>query len=468
MSRAPLLLCFLACSLVATSPASAGNPVRDAILGSAYSSHRGYAVLQRMCDEGGGRFTGSPSNERGLRILEQELSAVGVRTHREAFTMAGWVRGEDAVDVLTPELRHLRAIALGYVEAHPAFEAQLAWAAHGREAELANVRGAVALVTSEPPKEGEAPLRYEVIARAAAAGARGVLFINDKPGGSLLAGVSNFLGKPAAVPGYSITYEEGQRLRRLLAGGQPVTVRIATASHCTQTPSANLVATFPGRRKARVVVGGHVDGWDIGQGAVDNGVGSATVFEIARLLALHAPVNEYTVDCVWFNGEELGIWGAAAYVKAHAGDSIVAMVNLDMPGRPTGLNVMGHDALLPFAREFLAGLPGYAFTDSVMSVPWSNSDHQCFLLEGIPSFTFMGHLEKESVFHYHDMGDTFDKVDRRALVDASAVAGLLVYDLANTPSLPLRRKSVEERIESFRKVGMDARLKRQGQWPFKD
>lgn len=468
MSRFPLFLRFIAVSLLLTPSTRAGDTVRDAILGSAYRSHQGYAVLQRMCDEGGGRLAGSPANERGLRILEEELGTHGVRTHREPFTMPGWVRGEDVVDVLTPELRHLRAIALGYVEAHPAFDAPLVWAAHGREADMTNVRGAVALVTSEAPKEGEAPLRFEVIARAAAAGARGVLFINDKPGGLLLAGVSNFLGRPAAVPGYSITYEEGQRLRRVLAGGHPVTVRIATASHCTQTTSANLVATFPGRRKARIVVGGHVDGWDIGQGAVDNGVGSATVFEIARLLARHAPVNEYTVDCVWFNGEELGIWGGNAYVQAHASDSIVAMVNLDMPGRPTGLNVMGHDALIPFARQFLAGLTGFAFTDSVISVPWSNSDHQSFLLEGIPAFTFMGHLEKESVFHYHDVGDTFDKVDRRALVDASAVAAVLVYDLANTPSLPMKRKSVEERIESFKKVGMDARLKRQGQWPFKD
>ena len=451
---------------VCTLSAFAGDPIREAILGSAYSSHEGYAVLQRICDEAGGRLPGSPANERTLLILEEELRNHGVTAHRETFTMPGWERGDDAVTVLTPGPRTMRAIALGYVDAHPAFEAPLAWAAHGRDGECVGVRGSVALVTSEAPKEGESPLRYEVITRAAAAGARAVLFINDKPGGLLLAGVSNFLGEPSAVPAYSITYEEGQRLRRLLSGNRSVSVRIATASRCKQVATANLVATFPGKRKARIVVGGHVDGWDIGQGAVDNGVGSAVVYEIARLLARFSPSNEYTVDCVWFNGEELGIWGAGAYLKAHAQDSIVAMVNLDMPGRPTGINVMGHDALLPFARMFLGGLRGYAFTDSVISVPWTNSDHQWFLLEGIPSFTFMGHLEKGSVFHYHDMGDTFDKVDRRALVDASAVATLLVRELANGTALPLRRKPLEERLEHFRKSGMEQRLKRQGQWPF--
>lgn len=447
-------------------PASGGDPVREAILGSAYGGHAGYAVLQRICDEAGGRLAGSTANERTLRILEEELAARGVNAHREPFTMAGWERGTDAVDVLTPEPRRLRAVALGYVHAHSPIEAPLAWAGFGRANDFANARGAIALVTSEAPREGEAPLRYEIIAHAAGAGARGVLFINDKPGGLVLTGVSNFLGKPAPVPGYSITYEEGHRLRRLLAGGQAITVRVATNSRCKQVETANLVASFPGRRKARIVVGAHVDAWDIGTGAVDNGVGSAAVFEIARLLQRYSPSNEYSVDCVWFNAEELGIWGAAAYVKAHAQDSIVAMVNLDMPGRPTGINVMGHDALIPFARTFLAGIHGFAFTDSVISVPWSNSDHQCFLVEGIPSFTFMGHLEKESVFHYHDVGDTFDKVDKKALVDASAVAALLVRELANTPTLPFRRTTVEERIESFRKSGMEQRLKRQGQWPF--
>lgn len=465
MPRTRFALLLFTC-LLSLSAVHAGDPVRTAILGAAYAGHDGYAVLQRICDEAGGRLAGSAANERTLRILEQELAARGVNTHREPFTMPGWERGDDAVDVLTPEPRRLRAIALGYTDAHPAFEAPLAWAQHGRASDLTGVAGAIMLVTSEAPKEGEAPLRYEVVANAARAGAKGVLFINDKPGGLLLAGVTNFLGKPAAVPAYSVTLEEGQRLRRLLVAGQPVRARMYTRSRCVRVETANLVATLPGKRKARIVVGAHVDAWDIGQGAVDNGVGSAVVFDIARLLARLSPANGYTIDLVWFNGEELGIWGASAYVAAHANDSIVAMVNLDMPGRPTGVNVMGYDELLPFARTFCDGLSGYDFSGGTASSPWPNSDHQPFLLEGIPSFTFMGYLEKETVAHYHDMGDTFDKVERRALVDAGAVGAVFVRDLANGLTLPFRRKTVEERVESFRRSGMEQRLKKQGQWRF--
>lgn len=461
---AALLLLLLR---LATIPAvAADDPVAAAILGSAHGSHQGYRVLERICDEGGGRLPGSPELDRTLTILEQELASVGLKARREPFTMPGWVRGEDAVDVLTPSTKRLRAVALGYVDAHPAFEAEVRWGGAGTPEELTGTRGAVALISPEAPKGGEALLRYEVITNAAGAGARGVLFINDKPGGLTLTGVSNFLGTPSPIPAYSITLEEGSWLRRSLAARVPVRVRLETRSRCVSTTGENLVATLPGKRKATIVVGAHVDSWDISQGAVDNGVGTAVVFEIARLLALHAPVNEYTIACVWFDGEELGLWGSKAYVAAHAKDSIVAMVNLDMPGSPTGVNVMGHDGLIPAVRQFLDGLPGYAFTAGVVSSPWSNSDHQPFLLEGIPAITLMGHLPRESVVHYHDFGDTFDKVDRRALVDAGAVTALLVRTLANAAPGSLRRLTAGERIATFRNSGMEQRLKRQGQWPF--
>ena len=78
----------------------------------------------------------------------------------------------------------------------------------------------------------------------------------------------------------------------------------------------------------------------------------------------------------------------------------------------------------------------------------------------------MGHLEKESVVHYHDVGDTFDKVDRLALVDASAGIALLTHALANNTSIEYRIKTVPERIATFKASGMEKRLRRQKEWPF--
>ncbi len=465
MNRYVILL--LAFVTVSFQPSVAGEPsTKEALLGSAYASHEGYRVLQRICDEAGGRLAGSATNILALQILEQELRHSGITSRLEPFDMPGWVRGDDGVEVLPPVPRKLRAAALGYVNQHAPFESRLVWAGYGLDREMAGAAGAIALVTSEPPRNGESPLRLEVIDNAARAGAKGVLFINDKPGGLVLAGVSNFQGTPSSVPAYSITMEEGSWLRRSLSAGREIRVRLNTQSRCFPVQSANLVATFPGKRKARIVVGAHIDSWDISQGAVDNGVGSAVLFEVARLLALHAPFNLYTIECVWFNGEELGIWGAKAYLASHARDSIAAMINLDMPGKPTGVNVMGFDELIPLVQNLLDSLKGFDWSGGIVSVPWTNSDHQPFLLQGIPSFTMVGHLEKESVFHYHDFGDSFDKADRRALIDAAAIVSVLSYTLANNTSIDYRVRSVEERKAMFQGTGMEKRLRRQKEWPF--
>jgi Iap family predicted aminopeptidase len=466
---ASLLFAFSIVSLNSLFPHPAyadDSSIRKALLGSAYTTHEGYRVLQRICDEAGGRLPASPQNAQALRILGEELARNGVSSRQESFTMPGWVRGEDLVEILSPAQKKLRAAALGYTDHHPPLEAAVAWAGYGREQDLAGVSGRLALVTSEAPREGDAPLRLEVIENAARAGAKGVLFINDKPGGLVLTGVGNFQGKPNLVPAYSITLEEGKWLQRMLGAGREVRLQVATASRCTLVQTANLVASLPGKRKATIVVGAHIDSWDISQGAVDNGIGSATLFEAARLLSLHSPVNQYSIEFVWFNGEELGLWGSKTYLEQHKRDSIVAMINMDMIGRPTGINVMGFDEFIPLCRELMDNLKGFDWSGGIASTPWTNSDHEPFLLEGIPSFTMMGHLEKESVFHYHDFGDTFDKVDHSALVDASAGIAAFVHALANNTRVPYRIKSVPERIETFNASGMEKRLRRQGEWPY--
>jgi hypothetical protein len=97
-------------------------------------------------------------------------------------------------------------VALGYVDSHPALESGLVWGKFGLEQELRGVAGSIVLVTSASPPQGDTPLRGEVIVNAARAGARAVLFINDKPGGLVLTGMSNFEGKPSPVSAY-ITHE---------------------------------------------------------------------------------------------------------------------------------------------------------------------------------------------------------------------------------------------------------------------
>ena len=447
---------------------SAAPAIHQRMAGSAFLDNAGYATLERLSDEAGGRWIGSPQNERGMDILVEELRRYGLEARRESFTVPGWERGADEVRMVAPSDRVFRAVALGYVDRTPAFEAALAWMNRGTEQDFDSLScaGRIALVTQEAQAGKETPLRSEVIRRAAAAGARAALFINNQKGGLLLCGMGNFQGAPAPVPAYSITWEEGMRLRRLIERDVPVRLRIATESHCRPVESANIVCTLPGRSSEKIVVGAHFDSWDIGQGSVDNGIGTAVLFDVARIMAALSRDNERTVEFVWFNGEEMGLWGSRRYVEQHRGERIAAMINMDMTGRPRGFGAMGNDHFLPLLEELCAEMRGYDMSAGVINALWTNSDHQPFMLAGIPTITPLGHLDSETVETYHDFGDTYDLVNKRYLSEAAGVVSILTHELANRADIPFVHRTPEETMEYLRAGGLEERLRRLGEWDF--
>ncbi len=446
------------------------DSVDKMIIGAGLTESRAAVFLERLCDEAGGRLVGTAANERGLTILTEELHAAGYAPDRERFMMPGWTRGADEVMMTAPTPRVLRAVALAFVNPTPRFDAALVDARWGYEEDYPglNVKGNIVLVLQDQPAGRTPLLRYQAIAIAAKHGAAGILFVNDSDGTLTLEGVSNFQGHPSPIPAFSITYEEGHWLKRLLERSIPVSIRIVTRSYSQPMPAANVVADLPGRSAEKIVIGAHVDAWDVGQGAVDNGSGSAILFEVARLLKRYSPSNRRTVEFVWFNGEELGLWGSKEFVKRHSNDSIFAMINMDMIGDPTGFNAGGNDAFIPLLRNVVDGLDGFNLTDSVTSRPGTNSDHMPFLFAGIPTLSLRSHLDEKMVKYYHELGDTYDKVNPAYLARASTVVAALVRALANDVTIPYARRSDAETAGMLKTFKLDERLKQQGEWPFKE
>jgi Zn-dependent M28 family amino/carboxypeptidase len=462
------LLTFIIVLALAQVVSAQSPALHQRMVGSAFLDNASYDMLRRLSDEAGGRWLGSPENEHGMQILMEELRGIGLSPRLETFTVPGWVRGSDEVRMIAPADRVFRAVALGYVDRSPSFEASPAWVNRGltEDFDSCDVKGRIALVTQEGLSGKELPLRSEIIRFAAAAGAQAVLFMNDKKGGQVLCGMGNFQGDPALIPAYSITWEEGQRLKRLLEHATPVRMRITTNSYCTPVKSANIVCSLPGKSEEKIVVGAHFDSWDVGQGSVDNGVGSALLFDVARVLASIAPSNERTIEFVWFNGEEMGLWGSRKYVEMHGGDRIAAMVNMDMTGSPRGFGAMGNDHFLPLLNELVNEFRGLEMSSGVINSIWTNSDHQPFMLAGIPTITPLGHLDRETVVTYHDFGDTFDLVNKKYLSEASGVVSVLTYELANRSTIPYLHRNRQETMEYLRKGNLEERLKRQGEWIF--
>lgn len=437
--------------------------VQDAIVADALADQAGTEFLTHLCDDFGGRLTGSVNNRGALERTVAELKALGVDAHLEPFTMPGWVRGDDEAEMLAPVHRKLRAASLSYTQPHERFEAEVVDIHDGREEDFVGLAaagkiGLLAPTTARASRQlEESALRH---------GLRGILFIDRVAGGQLLARTGSFNGVPLRLPCYAITQEEGFWLARLLKRGEKVTVSLHTRSHCAEIETANIVATFPGRTADTIVVGAHFDSWDLGQGATDNGIGTAEVFALAKVLHARAPQNLRTIELVWFNGEEEGLFGSRYHAPTLKDRPVAAMLNLDMVGFPLSVNALGYDELVPLLERFDKSLGTRKLKQGVSSINWFGSDHTSFQLEGIRVITMGGRIEPDVVRYYHDFADTVEKVDSRMIPEATATIAALVYRLANEPDLAVTRRTRAETAELFRKFDLEKRMTNLGLWPF--
>ncbi len=420
-----------------------------------------HAFLTRLCDDFGPRMTGSAANAAALERLAETLRELGYAPEKILFTTPGWERGDDRVELVAPFGRRLRVASLSFTQPHAAFEAEVVDLGDAREADLAKVetRDRVGVLAPSTPLQTS-----EIVAMATARGLRAVLFINREGGGQLLARTGSFSGEPLPLPIYSVAQEEGRWLQRLRAGGTPVRVRVETKSRCRLVTTANLRVTIPGQASSRLIVGAHFDSWDLGQGAMDNGIGVAQLYALA--LALRGTQPRHTVELHWFNGEEQGLAGSR-HAAAQLGDTpVVAMLNLDMVGVPIGVNALGDDSLVPALERWHAARPEKArLAKGVENLNWVGSDHTPYQLAGVRALTFNGPIPRESVRYYHDFADTIDKVPAALIDDSAAVITDLVRALADDATLAAWRRPAAETEKLFTRFGLEKRMRAMGLWP---
>lgn len=453
-AQAPTLQRMLLLLAMLASPAPAASPFDD-------SSRAAHAMLTRLCDDFGGRMTGTAANRAAVDQVAKELRALGLQPEIVPFTMPGWERGADRIALVAPLTRPLRAVALAYTQPHRSFDAEVVAIGAGRSEDYpADVRGKIVLLDSS----AASPAR-EFSNLAADRGAKAMLFINREGGGQLLARTGSFVGEALRLPVYSLAQEEGRWMQRLLARGQPVRVRLETKSRCLEIETANLVLRFKGRSPERIIVGAHIDSWDLGQGALDNGLGTAQLFALAS--ALRGRDLARTVELVWFNGEEQGLWGSRHAADTLGDAPVVAMINLDMVGVPIAVNALGDESLVPALERWNAARGNAKLPQGVQNINWFGSDHTPYQLAGVRAITFNAPIPRESVRYYHDLADTIDKLPEQIVVDSTAVIGDLVLALANDASLGAFRRPSADTEKLFTTFGLQRRMEATGYWPFR-
>jgi Zn-dependent M28 family amino/carboxypeptidase len=231
--------------------------------------------------------------------------------------------------------------------------------------------------------------------------------------------------------------------------------------------TANVVAELKGSDLPNqvVILGAHLDSWELGTGALDNGCNAALVIDSLRAIKAAGIRPRRTIRFIVFSGEEQGLLGSLAYVRAHQNelDNVVAELVLDEGSGPiTGFSTGGRkdvDATLTPMLQPFAPWNANQLTNDAMT----GTDHYDFMIEGVP--TLVGNQsEANYLVNYHATSDTFDKVDFPQLKKNEAVAAELVFELANAPQRigpRLTRTQIEATIQETQ---LDVQMKGFGLW----
>ncbi|MGE5092582.1 MAG: M20/M25/M40 family metallo-hydrolase [Bacillota bacterium] len=266
-------------------------------------------------------------------------------------------------------------------------------------------------------------------------------------------------GSPYSVsplPNLVIAHEDYAQFARLIENGVTPRFEAAITNTLGTKPVQqwNTVAEIRGSEKPGevVILGAHLDSWDLGTGTTDNGTGSMVVLEAARAIAQSGLHPKRTIRFILFSGEEEGLLGSAAYAAQHAAtaDSIQAVLVLDNgTGMVTGQALQGRSQDSQLWTDLLAPV-GSLGAKNVRDANKGGTDHLSFIPYGVPGWNF--DQEGRGYNHtHHSQVDTYDHAVPDDLKQASAVMAVTAYELANLPALLPRGPKTEVRPRTIAK-----------------
>ena len=468
----PLIACLLTLLPLACASAPPGadhegsssqTPIadryRDAaarIEEAARTDSRAYAKLAYLCDRIGHRLSGSEALDRAVRWTSETMRSDGLDSRLEPVMVPVWVRGRESCALVAPRERPLRMLGLGN---------SVGTIPGGITAEVVpvrdfddfvslgdSVRGKIVLYTARmPPYDAQMGAGYgETVkfrvagpSRAAAAGAVAVL-VRSVTAHSLQSphtGTLRYDDKSPKIPAAALTTEDADFLARLCASGEKVTVRLDMEAHfAPDAQSANVIGELRGSELPHeiVVFGGHLDTWDVGQGAQDDGGAVCAVMESLRLLRSLGLRPRRTIRAVLFTNEENGLAGGRGYAERHRAqmpDHVAAIEADSGTFQPLGFESLKAEddrgarinARLDDIVTLLAPIGAARRKDG-----GGGADIGPMAVYGVPQISL--DVDGRTYFDFHHTeADTLDKVSKTDLDRCTAALATLVYVLADMP-----------------------------------
>lgn len=436
--------------------------------------------LRRLTDEIGGRVTGSPEMGRAVEWGVAAFRAAGVDVHTEKYTLpVTWSEGATRLELRGPVKFPVRLKAEGWSPATPAggIEANLVDVGSGTDDDFVkagSVRGEILLVHSDVGSTW-ADLFNEylrppaIIDRGVKGKASAILWMGARERLLFYRHTNSLNGEIDKIPQAIVAREDAMRLARLVAAyPHKVNVHLEMPNKIGgPVEQENVVGEIRGYEKPDevVILGAHLDSWELGSGALDNGCNAALVIEAARAIKATGLLPRRTIRFVLFSGEEQGTIGSFEYVKAHRAelDKIPAMITFDSGiGRVTGYSLGGRRDTEAGVREVLKPLESWGANNHTYDASFG-TDNFDFLLEGVP--TLVANQEEANYLpNYHAASDTLDKVDMRELKLHTVIAALTAWGVADRAE-PLGKRFTRSEIQrQMKETGLDQQLKALGYW----
>jgi carboxypeptidase Q len=420
------------------------NDAATRIIQSALADSNAWNRLAYMTDTFGPRLSGSDNLERAITWMLSVMEDDGlINVRGEPAMVPHWVRGRESVDLILPRETPLAMLGLGGSVGTPpeGISAEVLVVSSFEELteRAAEARGKIVLFDVPFTNYG-ATVRYRGNGAVAAArvGAVAALIRSVTPVSlnSPHTGAMNYDSTTTRIPAAALSVEGATMLHRMQDRGQRVVLRLRMeARTLPDVPSRNVVAELKGREYPEevVVLGGHIDSWDVGQGAMDDGGGVVVSWEALRVLKRLGLQPRRTIRVVGWTNEENGLRGGNAYRDRHAtelDDHILAIESDGGVFEPRGFGFSGTDearAIIIAIGELLAPLGA-----SSISNRGGGADIGPIMREGVPG---VGHqVDGTKYFWYHHShADTMDKLDPREMAMNVAAMAILAYVVADLP-----------------------------------
>ncbi len=430
------------------APAAWLTPLRDdaaRLINAATADDFAWQRLAELTDTYGARLSGSENLQRAITWAVDAMKADGLENvHVEPVKVPRWIRGVESAEIVDPPRHAVAMLGLGGTVATPpgGIEAEVLPVSSFDELRIkaSEVRGRIVLFDASFTTYSETVTYRTGGARAAAQhGAVAVLVRAVGPVGLRTAhtGSVNYAPGQPEIPAATISAEDSNRIVRLTRRGRRVRMRLVTSGRYEpDADSANVVGEIRGREKPDeiVLLGGHLDSWDVGAGASDDGVGCIVTWEAARLMKKLGIRPRRTVRVVLWTNEENGLRGAAAYAEKYtnkAADHVFALESDSGVFAPAALGFSGSVAARAMMLQ-LGSLLGPLGLPEIGPGGGGADIGPIAQVGNVPTMAYLGDAARYFVIH-HTAADTVERITPEEVSKAAAAIAAIAYGMAEMP-----------------------------------